>query len=78
MVFWRFHRFEKQFPHLVHSLSQLCDIFGIYAVGVVDPLADLIDIHPDFVDLCGKFSLLRVIDFDGISVDQHFLSISML
>ena len=41
LIFGRFHGFEKQLPHLVHSLSQLCNIFGIYAVGAVDSLANL-------------------------------------
>ena len=53
-----FHRFEKQLPYLVHAFSQFGDIFGIYAVGAVDSLANLIDVDPDFVDLGCKFSLL--------------------
>ena len=69
VLFWSFHCFEKQLPHFVHSLSQLGDIFGINAVGAVDSLANLIDIDADFVDFCGEFSLLRIVNFDDITVD---------
>ena len=55
VLFWRFYGFAKQLPHLVHSLSQLCDIFGINAVGGVDLLANLIDIDADLF-LSSKFS----------------------
>ena len=74
VLFWRFYGFEKQLPNLVHAFSQLCDIFGIYAVGAVDLLANLIYIDPDFVDFGGKFTLLLVIDFYNITVDQLFLA----
>ena len=44
LIFWRFHGFAKQLPHLVHAVSQFGDIFGINTVGGVDSLANLIDI----------------------------------
>ena len=78
LIFWRFHGFEKQLPHLVHSLSQFYNIFGIHAVGAVDSLANLIYIDPDFVDFGSKFALLRVVNFYDITVDQHLSRISML
>lgn len=61
----------KQLSHLVHFLLQICKFFGIYVVSAVDSLANLIDIHSDFVDRGGKFLRLRVVNFNIITVNQH-------
>ena len=53
----------------IHARFQLRNIFCKRPSCFIDSLADLVYIDANLVDLSGKFSLRRVIDFDDITVD---------